>query len=250
LVYLPVRQQEIRQLQLGESLFRKIDEKGKPYYIAKITQHKNKSKTGKNRQYKLPDILTADLDDWINIWRPKAFEAVETLENWLKFFGHDLKDVERLQQRIEMAKQGYTEPRVKDIQKYIEGLEARLVALKNRIDAWPSAKANLLKNDKLFFIQGSRHLQSFGKPLNVGNVHARVKTAISKATTALFGEPRWTNPHALRHIAAKHIRMIKGDTKALAELMGHSEVQGDEYANQIMSGLDWLSDFADNWWEE
>jgi hypothetical protein len=32
--------------------------------------------------------------------------------------------------------------------------------------------------------------------------------------------------------------------------MGHSERQGDEYANQIMTESDWLNDFSDNWWKE
>ena len=97
---------------------------------------------------------------------------------------------------------------------------------------------------------GKRYLQSFGKPLSTREVHSLVTISVSKATTALFGEPRWTNPHAFRHIAAKHVRKNNGDTKKLAGLMGHSEAQGDEYANQIMTESDWLNDFSDNWWEE
>ncbi|MBW4548120.1 MAG: hypothetical protein KME25_27315 [Symplocastrum torsivum CPER-KK1] len=250
LVFLPVRQQEIRQFKLGETLFRKIDEKGHPYYEAKITQHKNKSRTGRDRKYKLPSILTADLDAWVDIWRPKAVEAVQTLENWLEFFNHEIEDVERLQQRIEMAKQGYTETKVKDIQKYIENLETGLLGLEHRIEAWSSAKANLEEHNSLFFMIGKSHPQSFGKPFTIIDLWSLVTGAIAKATTALYGVPYYTHPHALRHIAAKHIRKLKGDTKALAELMGHSETQGDEYAKQIMTTLDRLNNFSDNWWEE
>ncbi len=53
-VYMPVRQQEVRQYELGKTLFRKLDAKGRPYYQVIITEHKNKSKTGKDRNYKLP----------------------------------------------------------------------------------------------------------------------------------------------------------------------------------------------------
>jgi len=229
-VFLPVRQQEVRQLKFGETLFRKIDKKGHPYYETKITEHKNKSKTGKTRKYKLSGILVTELDAWINIWRPKAVEAVQTLENWLKFANYEIRDVERLQQCIEMAKQGYTHRNVKNIQKYIERLETELLGLKNRIEAWPSAKANL-EDNSLFFMIGKKYPQSFGKPLSTREVHSLVTISVSKATTALFGEPRWTNPHAFRHIAAKHVRKNNGDTKKLAGLMGHSEAQGDEYAN-------------------
>jgi integrase len=250
LVFLPVRQQEIRQLKLGETLFRKIDEKGHPYYEAKITEHKNKSKTGRDRKYKLPSILTADLDAWIDIRRPKAVEAVQTLESWLEFFNDEIEDVEWLQQRIEMAKQGYTKTKVKDIQKYIKSLETQLISLKKRIEAWSSAKANLAEHKSLFFMMGKSHTQGFGKPFTGSSLYSLVTTAISKATTALYGVPYYTNPHALRHIAAKHIRKNNGDAKRLANLMGHSETQGDEYAAQIMTESDLLHDFSDKWWEE
>jgi integrase len=249
LVFLPVRQQELRQLKFGKTLIRKIDDKGNPYYEAKISEHKNKKKTGKPRQYKLPDILTADLDAWIYTWRPKAIEAVQTLENWLRFVNYDMDDVEQLQKRIEIAKQGHTERKVKDIQKYLKQLETRLLALENRIDALPSAKANLTEHDSLFFLIGQRFPQSFGKPLSQSNVYSLVTNTMAKAATALFGEPRRTNPHAFRHIAAKHIRLINGDAKGLAHAIGHSEKQGEQYANQIMSDLDQLINFSDNWWE-
>ncbi|MBD1806310.1 hypothetical protein H6F98_12720 [Microcoleus sp. FACHB-SPT15] len=250
LVFLPVRQQEIRQLKPGETLLRKKDEKGHPYYEARITHHKNKTRTGRDRIYKLPNILTADLDAWIDILRPKAFEAVQTKESWLEFAGYKIEDVERLQQRIEMAKQGVTERKLEDIQKYIKSLETRLLSLKKRIKAWSSAEANLTEHKSLFFMMGKTYPKSFGKPLSVHGVYSLVTTAIAQATTMLYGEPCWTNPHALRHIAAKHIRKLRGDTKALAELMGHSETQGDEYAAQIMTTLDRLNNFSDNWWEE
>jgi hypothetical protein len=250
LVYMPVRQQEIRQYELGKTLFRKLDAKGRPYYQVIITKHKNKSKTGKNRNYKLPSILTADLDAWINVWRPKAVEAVQTLPTWLEFKGYKPEELEILPQRLEAAKRGEFKRKVKNPQKYIENLESRIRNISHLIAAWESARTNLINNGSLFFSFGrANYLNKFGQPLSGNSVLSLVVNAISEATSALFGEPRWTNPHALRHIGAKHVRLLKKDTKGMAAAMGHSEEQGDKYANQIMTESDLIDELIDSWWE-
>jgi integrase len=250
LVYIPVRQQEIRQYELGKTLFRKLDAKGRPYYEVVITEHKNKAKTGKNRKYKLPSILTADLDAWINVWRPKAVEAVQSLPAWLKFKGFKPERLEILQQRLDAAKRGEFERKVNNPQKYIENLERRILCIRSIIAAWETARTNVTNNNSLFFsFRSGNYLNIFGQPLSVESVWSLVITAISKATLALFGEARWTNPHALRHIAAKHVRLLKKDTKGMAAAMGHSEEQGDKYANQIMTESDLIDELIDSWWE-
>lgn len=60
-VFLPVRQQEVRGHILGETIWREVDEQGKAYYCVSV-MHKNFSKTHKRRIYKLPDLLTKELD--------------------------------------------------------------------------------------------------------------------------------------------------------------------------------------------
>lgn len=69
LTYCPVRQREIRELELGETLFREQDG-----YVIRLLppKHKNGGRTGKEREFALPDLLTDDLDEWLNVWRPNV----------------------------------------------------------------------------------------------------------------------------------------------------------------------------------
>jgi integrase len=69
LTYCPVRQRELRELELGRTLFRELDG-----YVIKLKpeDHKTGSKTGREREFRLPPILTDDLDEWLNTWRPKV----------------------------------------------------------------------------------------------------------------------------------------------------------------------------------
>ncbi|HEY9709174.1 MAG TPA: hypothetical protein V6D48_13310, partial [Oculatellaceae cyanobacterium] len=135
LVFEPVRQQEPRQLELGKTLFRKLDEQGNPYYEVKIPPelHKLGSKTNKSRHYKLPNILTDDLDDWFNIWRPKVEAALQNPEAWLEFWGHDPKELERIRERIQAAQQGQVCVNVKKpVKGYIGDLEKKQRRLQHR----------------------------------------------------------------------------------------------------------------------
>lgn len=78
LTYCPIRQREIRELELGRTLFREpiTDELNNERfrYVVRLSpdDHKTGSKTGKGREFELPDHLVADLDEWLNIWRPKV----------------------------------------------------------------------------------------------------------------------------------------------------------------------------------
>lgn len=76
LVYCPIRQREIRELELGRTLFREPSG-----YVVQLlpSDHKTGSATGKGREFFLPDVLTLDLDNWLNVWRvgvPTAHQFV------------------------------------------------------------------------------------------------------------------------------------------------------------------------------
>lgn len=256
LTFEPVRQQEPRQLELDETLFRKLDEQGNPYYEVKIPpeQHKLGSKTNKSRHYKLPNILTADLDDWFTIWRPKVEAALQNPEAWLEFWGHDPQELDRIRERIQAAQQGQVCGNVKkSVNVYIGDLETKQRRLQHRLETLEIARSNFTAHKCLFFMLGSRGdcLESFGKPFNDENFWSMVTNAVEFATLALFDHPRRTNPHAFRHIGDKHVRKLKnGRTRAFDQLIGHAEQMGDDYAEQILSDFEQTSEVVDTWWEE
>ena len=68
LVYCPVRQREIRELEMGITLFREPEG-----YWVRVSPggHKGGSKTGRGREYPIPAHLTSDIDEWLDVWRPK-----------------------------------------------------------------------------------------------------------------------------------------------------------------------------------
>lgn len=256
LVYCPVRQEEIRNFKLGETLFRSEDEDGNPYYVAKLTEHKNSSVTGKLRYYKLPAILTQDLDMWVYKWRPLIEESVKTLDEWMKFWGHNSDKVEKIHSQLEAAKKGIFNKRVQHSpQQYIDYLDKKLRKLEQRIAFWQVAKTNFESHNYLFFMFGKNRkngIEVFGNPLSVTSVWIVVTRAFAISSKALFGEEKWTNPHALRHIASKHIRQPgkKDITESFAMLIGHSKEIGDEYARQITSEYELSEDIVDDWWLE
>ncbi len=68
LVYCGIRQREIRELELGKTLFREAD----GYWVKQAPEdHKIGSKTGEGKEFQLPEHLTEDLDEWFKVWRPK-----------------------------------------------------------------------------------------------------------------------------------------------------------------------------------
>jgi hypothetical protein len=252
LVYCPVRQQEIRSFELNKTLFRKVDVQGNPYYEVVLDTHKNFAKTGKKRHYKLPSCITCDLDAWIFTWRPIAENAVKSSEAWLKFWGHKLDRLDTLKEKLVKAKEGITSKLVKaSNEQHIEYLEQKIKGLENRIAARETCKKNFESHSYVFFLAPNAEPKSFGKPTSIPSIWNLTTVAVSKATKALFGSERvfWTNPHAFRHIAEKHIRKIDGETKAFGTYIGHSEQMGDEYAEQITSEYEITHSVADNWWE-
>lgn len=252
LVFCPVRQQEIRNLEIGKTLFRKVNELGKPYYVVVLTDHKNYNKTGKRRHYKLPDIITRDLDAWLNTWRPMIVNAVKSLELWLEYWGRNSNQLEQIKKKIEATKQGVAGEQMRvSIEKYIQNLEKVARGLEHRIAALETCKNNIESHNSVFLLLPNTEPESFGKPIHQRSLHGMTVAAVAKASRALFGNERvfWTNPHAFRHIGEKQIRKINGNVEAFGTYIGHSKEMGDEYAEQITSEYEVTEGIADNWWE-
>lgn len=255
LVYCPVRQEEIRNFELGKTLFREVDDQGNPYYVAYFEKHK-RSRTSKPRRYRLPAILTKDLDIWIYKWHPLIKNALETPDNWMKFWGNRVDKVAALKKSLDSAKQGHLPKAVKNSSdEYTTYLKNKLRGVEHRITTWHIAKQNFESHNLLFFMfgkNGKNKTQSFGKPQEVDTIWRVVIDAIAKATKALFGEERWTNPQKLRNIAEKHIRQA-GKLEiadAFAIFLGHSREMGDEYAQQITTEYELTENIVDDWWQE
>ena len=256
LVYAPIRQQEIRKLRVGSTLITITDSNGLRRYAVKIKTHKNSNKTGKPRYYPLPEILTKDLDIWLQVIRPTAIEAASSLEAYLNFFdGYSLEGEQKLICAIAEAKQGRTQKKVKSLEKYIHFQQRNLNAIQRRISSWDTARANAEVCDHVFFTLGaSGNLGCFCEPYDGDryvNIWQMVSAAVGKATLVLFGEARFLNPHGFRHIGSKHLRKVgKAQHKeAFSSLQGHSAKVDDEYAAQITKDYDLIEEIVDDWWE-
>ena len=250
LTYCPVREEEIRDLVFGESLLRKVNEMGQVIYYVNLAEHKL-DKTGKVRRYPLPSILTEDLDLWLFSWRPLILESLESLDGWMRFWNYSPDVVERYQRRINGLKDGTVQPTGKfTVEYYIQENETKLAGVQYRLDAWKTAKENTAEYNRVFFSFGKKDAVAFGQPLNISIFWQTVRRATAIASHELFGEAKWINPHAFRHIAEKHLRLM-GKTHladAFGALIGHSKEMGDEYANQILSEYEITRDIVDNWW--
>ena len=255
LTYGPVRQQELRDLEWDKTIFRRKDAQGKVFYEVKYAPdcHKVGSKTYEARNYKLPDILTADLDTWFEYWKPLLEEALNDNEKWLDFWGRDKEQAARLKVSLANAKQGKACKNVKKpVEEYVQYLEKKTAALQRRINSREIAQQNFTSHQRIFILCGSRQYpESFGLPMDEQNFWSMVTNAVAFATQALTDNPKRTNPHSFRHIGDKHVRQMKdGNPKAFDIFIGHSEMQGDRYADQIMTEFEKTKGVIDSWWEE
>ena len=68
LTYCPLRQRELRELELNRTLFRTLEG-------YRMVLHPEDNKTGDERDFILSDILASevvvDLDEWLDVWRPR-----------------------------------------------------------------------------------------------------------------------------------------------------------------------------------
>ncbi|MCC5661433.1 hypothetical protein LC608_31675 [Nostoc sp. XA010] len=249
LVYVPVRQEELRKLVIGTTLKLIVDSQGNERYAVKIKYYKNSSKKLKPRYYPLPHILTADITTWIEEIRPLALQAPETVESWVSFWGYSLKTISTLERKIQ-------ENEMKGIpdDKYYKSLQVRLRAKQNRSNARNIAKENARNCNHLFFSTGHSNPEKFAcsfENIHYGNVSERISQVMGNTTFALFGEAKFLNPHGFRNIAAKHLRQLgKHDEKdAFSALLGHSVEIDNDYADVVTSDYDLIECVVDNWWE-
>ncbi|MCC5661432.1 hypothetical protein LC608_31670 [Nostoc sp. XA010] len=250
LVYAPVRQEELRNLQIGKTIKMVQDNQGISRYAVKIKNHKNANITGKARYYPLPNNLTNDITTWIQEIRPLAIQAPETIESWLVFWGHSLEKMSRLESRIDKAECDKVSN-----QDYLKNLKVLFKGIKNRLQAWPVAKDNAKNCDDLFFRLGRSYPEKFCTSFEEGNhsvVSVKISQAMANSTLALFGEAKFLNPHGFRNIAAKHLRMLgkNSDIEAFSAFLGHSIEIDDSYAEIITDDYELIEGFIDNWWEE
>jgi len=254
LVYAPVRQEELRKLQVGSTLIKLKDSQGLERYAVRIKNHKNFNRTGKSRYYPLPSVLTQDLDTWLHVIRPMAIEAPQTRESWLKFWGRKESEIEPLQKRLELAQNGSLSLHVKNLENYIAQLNKKLTGLQTRIASWEQAKSNASVCEHVFFSLGGNRPDSFAKPYDddrLSCITGLVSRAVGRATKALFDQEYFLNPHGFRNIASKHLRKCgNGAHKdAFSAFVGHSVEIDDEYAAQITSDYELIEDIVDDWWE-
>jgi len=250
LVYAPIRQEELCKLTIDGTLRPLEDSRGILRYAVRIKEHKRTSKTGKPRYYPLPSVLTQDITRFITEIRSLAINAPRTEEDWLKFWHFTQGAITRLEHRIQKAKTAS----VPD-EKYIKSAEQRLRAMKNRLKAREAAKTNAENCDHLFFALGRSHPTSFCfsfEKVHHGSVTNRILKAMGNATLALFGEPKFLNPHGFRHIGSKHMRNIgKSDQKGkFSTFVGHSIEVDNDYANQLIHEYDLIECIIDDWWHE
>lgn len=244
-VYLPNRLQEPQQYSLGKTLFREVDKQGEDRYFAKQILHKNQRHKGV-RDYPLPKILTQDFDNWIKKYRPKVEVALQSEENWLSFWGIQPDELQKLHQRLKSARQGNIPRQVKDKQKYIAELENECESLQNRINFYPTAKANFEGHNSFFFTVGLRRsFQNFGKPLSSGTMRGMVQSSVAAASQSVLNKTRWTSPHRFRHIAENQARNPK-----VSEMLNHDPEMGIEYRKQISQESEEHLGVVDDWWEE
>lgn len=245
--YLPNRQEEPRQYAYGITLFRELDDQGEYRYFARNIRHKNDRRKGQ-RSYPLPKILTKDFDEWVQKYRPKVELAVQSLENWLIFWGHKPDTLEKVKQRLASAYQGKIPSNVKDEQKYIKKLEERYRCIQSRVDAYPHARENFKASNSFFFSPSVSYAENFGKPLSDSCLKSIVQSSVAKASQAVLHKTRWTSPHRFRHIGEKLAR--KNKKKEVSKMINHDEKMGEEYAQQISQEFEEFEDVVDNWWEE
>jgi hypothetical protein len=251
LVYAPVRQEEIRKLRIGSTLKLIEDSQGIVRYAVKIKEHKNAHISGKPRYYPLPQILTEDISTWINEIRPLAIDAPATLDSWLAFWDHSTKKISNLENSIQRAEAEETPD-----EKYCQSLRYKHRGIKNRLEAWETAKHNAKNCDHLFFSLGNTYpnkfCSSFEEMRSHSNLSVMITRAIGSATLTLFGKAKFLNPHGFRNIAAKHLRTIgrSEDKEAFSAFLGHSVEIDDDYADIITNDYDLIECVVDNWWVE
>lgn len=253
--YCPVRQREVRELELGRTLNRTASS-------YQMILEPDDNKTADERSFLLSEILppqiVQDLDEWIDVWRPKLKDATDSLDNWLKFLGRreyhsDVqleKFVTKLKEQIQEAEHTNQIEKIDELNKRLESVQLNKETQVNAKKIFP--------DNLVFFSLGNNRYQSYGQPLEADHLFSIVKRSVYTASAALVAighplfkgiEPRRTNPHYFRNIAITHERR-HGDPskrKAFHKVLGNSEAIGDEDYNEMHPAEKTVD--AKGWWK-
>ncbi|MEP1079449.1 hypothetical protein NDI52_28980 [Leptolyngbya sp. PL-A3] len=255
LTYCPIRQREIRELELGRTLFR--TENG-----YRVILQPEDNKTGDDRDFMLSDILAqevvADLDEWFDYWRPKIKIAMNDLDSWLSLVSRrEYKNVKELTNYVGELEEGIRQAEIKGDNEKFTMLQKRLDSVQDNYLTLSEAKANF--QEKLVFTSlGTYKLEGYGKELSASGLVTMVTRAVYSSSVALKAEgnplfenvdPRKTNPHYYRNIAITHERRYgePQKRKAFHKVLGNSEKVGDEVYNEMHPAEKTID--AKDWWQ-
>lgn len=255
LTYCPVRQREIRELELERTLFRTPNG-------YRVVLEPEDNKTGDERDFILSDILApevvADIDEWLTIWRPKIQAATTDLDSWLAFVARRAyKNTKELNEYLANLEQQHQQAIQVGQNEKAEKIEKLMQSVRYNFQTLEQARSNF--QSKLFFIScGNSQLETYGKQLEASDLFTTVTRAVYTATSFLKQvehplfkdvEPRRTNPHFFRNIAITHERRHGDPTKrkAFHKVLGNSEEIGDRDYNEMHPGEKTVD--AKEWWK-
>ncbi|WP_143162131.1 hypothetical protein [Phormidesmis priestleyi] len=257
LTYCPLRQREIRELELGRTLIR---EEG---YRVRLRPDDNK--TGDDRDFRLVDVfptpVITDLDYWLDHYRPNFLHQVETasesVESWLKFAHYPPDLLASKMQDIPQQMESIAIANGQSSREFVR-LERKL----KKLQAIPESRLQIperLKQQFVFLsLGGTTGKDSVGLPLGPGNLTSLVKTAAFNASANLgeMGhllfeglEPRQTNPHFYRNNGITHERRYGNPEKRAAfhKMIGNSISEGDRTYNEMTASEKTVQ--AAGWWD-
>lgn len=255
LTYCPVRQRELRELELGRTLLRSSGS-------YRMVLEADDNKTGDERDFLLSAILppevVADLDEWLDVWRPRMRQATMNLDSWLGFANRrKYKNEEQLLVYLDKLES----QRIRSVQRN-ELLQARKIQKKvylinQNLKLREKAQANF-RNDRFFVSSGDTKMLGFGKQLSASGLFNIVTRAVFSASRELkksdhplfrYIDPRKTNPHYFRNIAITHERRYGNPAKrkAFHKVIGNSEQVGDRDYNEMHPSEKTVD--AQGWWQ-
>ncbi|MBD1865264.1 MULTISPECIES: hypothetical protein [Trichocoleus] len=255
LTYCALRQREIRELELDRTLFRTAGG-------YRMVLHPEDNKTGDERDFMLSDVLAVevvtDLDEWLNVWKPRTQAVTADLDSWLGFVGRaQYKDTKGLNKYLAKLEKKYQQAIQAGRYEEAEKVEKEMESAQNNIQTLKQARIECQHN-LVFASFGTNRLEGYGRPMKASDLFNAVTRAVYTASAALKMlehplfkdiEPRKTNPHFFRNIAITHERR-HGDPskrKAFHKVLGNSEAIGDKDYNEMHPSEKTVG--AKEWWK-
>jgi hypothetical protein len=255
LTYCPLRQRELRELELERTLFRILNG-------YRMVLQPEDNKTADERDFILSDVLApevvADIDEWLNVWKPKAQAATADLNSWLGLVARQgCRNTEELKQYLAKLGKQHQQAIQAGRSEEAEAVSKRIQSAQSHVQTMEEARSNFQSN--LFFVSyGNSQLEGYGKQLQASHLFTTVTRAVYTASAALKMlehplfkdiEPRKTNPHFFRNIAVTHERRHGDPTKrkAFHKVIGNSEAVGDQEYNEMHPSEKTVD--AKGWWE-